>query len=71
MENLKDLTILYCRLSQDDGNIGDSNWITNQKLLLANFAIKERFDNLIYFIDDGSSGVSFNHPADSEGFRAS
>lgn len=63
LEDLKDLTVLYCRLSQDDGNIGDSNSIVNQKLLLADFAKKEKFNNLVYFIDDGFSGVSFNRPA--------
>lgn len=60
---LTDLTILYCRLSQYDGNQGDSNSIVNQKLLLANLAEKEGFQNAIFFIDDGYSGASFNRPA--------
>ena len=28
---LSDITVVYCRLSQDDGLDGDSNSITNQK----------------------------------------
>ena len=27
------ITALYCRLSQDDGNVGDSDSIVNQELL--------------------------------------
>lgn len=54
---------IHCRLNQDDGKISDSNSITNKKLLLADFATKEKFDNLICFINDGFSGVSFNRPA--------
>lgn len=30
------ITALYCRLSQDDGNVGDSDSIVNQKRYLRN-----------------------------------
>lgn len=60
---LTDITIIYCRLSQDDGNTGDSDSISNQKQYLGDFAAKENFSNPIYFVDDGYSGTSFNRPA--------
>ena len=31
---LSDITVVYCRLSQDDGLDGDSNSIINQKKIL-------------------------------------
>ena len=37
------LTILYARLSQDDGNAGDSNSIVNQKQILEDFAKSNTF----------------------------
>ncbi len=55
---------LYIRLSQeDDGDKQESNSITNQRLLLSNYAndlsdvsIKE------IYIDDGYSGINFDRP---------
>ncbi|GFH43038.1 recombinase [Lactococcus hodotermopsidis] len=63
LEQLQDITVVYCRLSQDDGNAGDSDSITNQKQYLGDFAINENLQNPIYFVDDGYSGTSFNRPA--------
>ena len=34
LTNLKDITVVYCRLSQDDGNTGDSNSIINSTFAL-------------------------------------
>ncbi|MDK7101840.1 recombinase family protein [Streptococcus mitis] len=62
-EDLTDISVLYCRLSQDDGNLGDSNSIINQKMVLKNAAQAEHLPNPIYFIDDGISGVTLNRPA--------
>ena len=47
------ITALYCRLSQDDGREGESNSIVNQRTLLSEYARKNHFKNLRFFIDDG------------------
>ena len=46
------ITALYCRLSQDDGREGESNSIVNQKALLNEYARKQHFKNLRYFVDE-------------------
>ena len=56
------ITALYCRLSQEDENKGDSNSIQNQKAILEKYAKDNGFENIQIFIDDGYSGVSFNRP---------
>ena len=56
------ITALYCRLSQDDGREGESNSIVNQKALLNDFARRNRFKNLQFFVDDGYSGTNFDRP---------
>ncbi len=64
MSNLMNdkITALYCRLSQEDENQGDSDSIINQKAILTKFAEENGFTNIQIFIDDGYSGVSFNRP---------
>lgn len=57
------ITALYCRLSQDDGREGESNSIVNQKTLLKEYARKQHFKNLRFFVDDGYSGTSFDRPS--------
>jgi DNA invertase Pin-like site-specific DNA recombinase len=58
----KRLTAIYLRLSKEDV-IGimseESNSISNQKLMLTNYAKKHNFANIKVFIDDGISGVTF------------
>ncbi len=56
------ITALYCRLSQDDGREGESNSISNQRTILTEFAKKNGFRNLQYFVDDGVSGTTFARP---------
>ena len=56
------ITALYCRLSQEDEQQGESNSITNQKLILQKYAEEHRFPNIRFYIDDGYSGASFNRP---------
>ena len=60
------ITALYCRLSQEDENSGDSDSIVNQKSILTKYAEENGFKNIQVFIDDGYSGVSFNRPAFQE-----
>lgn len=56
------ITALYCRLSQDDKQDGESNSITNQKKLLETYAIQHNLVNPYFFVDDGISGTTFNRP---------
>lgn len=59
-------TILYARLSQDDGSQGESNSIANQRLILEKYAKDNGFENLKFLSDDGYSGTNFNRPAFKE-----
>ncbi|MFZ1758713.1 MAG: recombinase family protein [Streptococcus suis] len=59
-------TILYARLSQDDGSQGESNSISNQRLMLEKYANDNGFENLKFMADDGYSGTNFNRPAFKE-----
>lgn len=60
------ITALYCRLSQEDANEGESNSIQNQKAILLQYAKEHRFPNLTFFVDDGYSGTNYDRP----GFQA-
>ncbi len=59
-------TILYARLSQDDGSQGDSNSIQNQRLMLEKYAKDNGFENVKFLYDDGATGTNFNRPAFQE-----
>lgn len=61
-ENTNLITALYCRLSQEDQLQGESNSITNQKMILQKYAEEHRFLNTQFYIDDGFSGADFNRP---------
>lgn len=54
---------LYCRLSQDDGLVGDSSSIQTQKMLLEKYANDNGIIIVDYYIDDGYSGTNFDRPA--------
>ena len=56
------ITALYCRLSRDDENEGDSNSIVNQKAILGKYASEKGFPNPQFYVDDGYSGTNFNRP---------
>ena len=59
-------TILYARLSQDDGSQGDSNSIQNQRMMLEKYAKDNGFENLKFLYDDGATGTNFNRPGFQE-----
>jgi site-specific DNA recombinase len=61
--NLTEITVLYARLSKDDGRNGESDSISNQKAMLEAYAIEKGFTNLVFFADDGISGTTFKRPA--------
>ena len=57
------ITALYCRLSQEDMQAGESESIQNQKMILQKYADEHHFFNTRFFVDDGFSGVSFEREA--------
>lgn len=59
-------TALYCRLSRDDDNEGDSNSIQHQKQILEKYAKDHSITNYKFYVDDGYSGTSFNRPSFQE-----
>ena len=59
-------TILYGRLSQEDERARESNSIQHQKDMLLRYAREHHFPNPTFFVDDGVSGVTYDHP----GFQA-
>lgn len=60
------ITALYERLSHDDELMGESNSISNQKILLEEFAERSGLLYTKHFTDDGISGTRFDRP----GFQA-
>lgn len=53
---------LYCRLSQDDGQVGESCSIQTQKALLTSYAKANGYEIFDCFSDDGFSGTNFERP---------
>ena len=56
------LTILYERLSHEDGRENESLSIENQKAYLEEYAIRNHFTNFIHISDDGWSGTRWDRP---------
>lgn len=53
---------IYCRLSLDDGNEGDSSSIKTQRLMLEEYAKEKGFNIYYYYINDGYSKNNFDRP---------
>ncbi len=69
-ENMLDqqkITILYCRLSNEDQLEGESNSIQNQRDILTRYAKSHGFSNIKVLVDDGYTGTNFNRPGVKEG----
>lgn len=62
------ITILYCRLSNEDALDGESNSIQNQKEFLTRYAAEHGYTNLKILVDDGYTGTNFDRPGVQEGF---
>ena len=56
------ITALYCRLSREDFDVGESNSIVHQKEILTKYAKDHGFRNTRFFVDDGVSGTLFSRP---------
>lgn len=61
------ITILYCRLSNEDALDAESNSITNQRNILLRYAADHGFMNTRILVDDGYTGTNFNRPGVQEG----
>lgn len=58
----EEITALYCRLSKDDEQNGDSNSIIHQKEILKKYCDDHGFVNPRFYVDDGFSGTNFDRP---------
>ena len=54
---------MYCRLSVDDGRMGESVSIGSQKILLEQYCKDHAINNYEVYDDDGYSGTNFDRPA--------
>ena len=62
-KSMSKITALYCRISLDDGGDNESMSISNQKIMLRDFAEKHGMFQYEYYVDDGYTGRNFNRPA--------
>ncbi len=53
---------IYCRLSKDDDQAGESVSIGTQKSMLEGYCREQGFLVYDYYVDDGYSGLNFNRP---------
>ena len=57
-----EIAAIYCRLSQDDGQTGESGSIQTQKTLLTQYCTDHHIAIGGYYCDDGWSGTNFDRP---------
>lgn len=69
MTDQQKITILYCRLSNEDSQDDESNSIQNQRELLTRYAQDHGYTNLKVLVDDGYTGTNFQRPGVQEGFE--
>jgi len=55
-------TALYCRLSRDDEQNGESSSISTQRQMLRNYATEQGWNIVDEYIDDGYSGTNYDRP---------
>lgn len=53
---------LYCRLSRDDAQLGESSSISTQKAILTSYCVEQGYPIHDFYIDDGVSGLTFDRP---------
>ncbi len=56
------LVAIYIRLSKEDDNLGESESIQNQKILLTKYVKEQGYTLVDIYIDDGYTGTNFNRP---------
>ena len=69
MTDQQKITILYCRLSNEDSQDRESNSIQNQRELLTRYAQDHGYTNLKVLVDDGYTGTNFQRPGVQKGFE--
>ena len=52
---------IYCRLSLDDGTVGESGSIQTQKTILTKYCKDNNLNVYKIYVDDGYSGLNFNN----------
>ena len=57
---------IYCRLSKDDPQEGESSSITTQKAILLDYCAAQGYEVYKVYVDDGYSGLNFNRPGFQE-----
>ena len=57
------LVAIYIRLSKEDDNLGESESIQNQKILLTKYVKEQGYTLVDIYIDDGYTGTNFNRPS--------
>lgn len=57
---------IYCRLSKDDPQEGESTSIGTQRAILMDYCAGHNYEVYKIYVDDGYSGLNFNRP----GFQA-
>ncbi len=53
---------IYCRISKDDEQVGESVSIQTQKMMLEKYCHEQGFPIYNVYTDDGYSGLNFNRP---------
>ena len=59
IESILYKTAIYCRLSLDDGSLGESGSIQTQKMMLEKYCKDNNYTIKEIYIDDGVSGLTF------------
>ena len=66
MESIVYKAGIYCRLSKDDPQEGESSSITTQKAILLDYCSAQGYEVYKVYVDDGYSGLNFNRPGFQE-----
>ncbi len=54
---------IYCRLSKDDEQVGESVSIETQKMMLIDYCEDHKYEIYDIYVDDGFSGLNYDRPA--------
>ena len=66
LEKLNYSVGIYCRLSKDDEQSGESVSIGTQRSILTDYCLQHGYSIYKVYIDDGYSGLNFNRPGFKE-----
>lgn len=59
---MENFACMYLRLSREDGDVSESNSISNQRQIIKQFAKDNAFKIVSEYVDDGFSGSNFDRP---------